>query len=219
MSTTQFQKSPPTPADSELWKIGSKWRRSQKTGLDYTELDNIQSTHEEIDIQSLMEALDDQLSGKAKESIQYVGHFLVASQTQDGKVFVYGYPPNQKEQAEKKASYNGKGGSGSSVRQGQQQQQQSFSNNNRSPNLQSYASSGTAANTNKPSFAKQTLEVPYSMVPIAWDDEEKITKAEEKGLYPLPVKHVGVENWGYISEETGKRTFWYGKIKTIPLEE
>src|SRR4249920_3251749 len=104
--STQFVKSPPTPADSKLWMIGKKWRRSQRTGLDYTDLDEISTTHQDIDIASLIDALHKQLSGNLKQSIDYVDHRIVASYSENGKALVYGYPPEREADAEKKASYN-----------------------------------------------------------------------------------------------------------------
>ena len=219
-NTTQFQKSPPTPADSELWKIGKKWRTSAK-GIDYTELDNIMSTDPEIEIESLLEAFDEQLAGKVSESIQYVGHYLVASHTQDGKTFVYGYPLNKKDEAEKKASYNT--GRVTTVQQQRPRQQpQNVAQQIFNPQQSNTAASSTLQiplqQNNKPTFTKSTIEVPFNMRPIAWDDSDTIKDAEQQGLYPLPVKHVGVENFGFIGEESGKRMFWWGKIKLVEME-
>ena len=212
MSTNQqFQKSPATPADSELWKIGKKWRTSAK-GIDYTELDNIMSTDPEIEIESLLEALNEQLAGKVQESIQYVGHYLVASHTPDGKAFVYGFPPNRKDEAEKKASYN-KGYNTGSVPAPRQQQtfRPQQSNTSTSSTVQ------VPLQQSKPSFTTPTLEVPYNIRPIEWDNAMEIEQAEKEGLYILPVKHVGVENWGFVNEN-GRRTFYYGRIKTVTID-
>ena len=219
-SNQQFQKSPPTPADSELWKIGKKWRTSAK-GIDYTELDNIMSTDPEIEIESLLEAFDEQLAGKVSESIQYVGHYLVASHTQDGKTFVYGYPLNKKDEAEKKASYNT--GRATTVQQQRPRQQpQNVAQQIFNPQQSNTAASSTVQvplqQNNKPTFTKKEIVVPTNMISLAQDDEEGIAKAVEKGLYCLPVMHVGSDNFNYISEETGKRTYIYGKLKTVEIE-
>jgi hypothetical protein len=215
MSNQQFVKSPPTPADSELWKIGIKWRRSQTKNVDYTELDNIMTKHSDIDIPSLINELNNQLAGKLKQSINYVNHRIVASYTPDGKAFVYGFTPDREEEAEKKASWN----SGVVPEGAKQQQQQQRT-------LQQTDLKSQVANTAAPStiqvkpvsVTKQHLEVPFDLRPIKWNDVEAIQDALNDGLYPLPVKHTGVENWGFIGEMSGERTFWYGRIKLIEVD-
>jgi hypothetical protein len=208
MSNQQFVKSPPTPADSELWKIGTKWRRSQTKNVDYTELDNIMTKHKDIDIPSLIEALNKQLAGNLKQSINYVNHRIVASYTPDGKAFVYGFTPDREEEAEKKASWN------SGPAQSVPKAQQTFD----SPPQTSNTSAPSTLQVKPVSVTKQHLEVPFDLRPIKWNDIEGIQDAINDGLYPLPVKHTGVENWGFIGEMSGERTFWYGRIKLIEVD-
>jgi hypothetical protein len=212
MSNQQFVKSPPTPADSELWKIGTKWRRSQTKNVDYTELDNIMTKHSDIDIPSLIEALNKQLAGNLKQSIDYVDHRIVASYTPDGKAFVYGFTPDREAEAEKKASYNS-----GVVPEGANQQQRTLQQTDFKSQVANTAAPSTLQ-VKPVSVTKQHLEVPFDLRPIKWNDIEGIQDAINDGLYPLPVKHTGVENWGFIGEMSGERTFWYGRIKLIEVD-
>jgi hypothetical protein len=164
--------------------------------------------HSDIDIPSLIEALNKQLAGKLKQSINYVNHRIVASYTPDGKVFVYGFTPDREEEAEKKASYNN--GPPSSV----PKTQQTFD----SPPQTSNTSAPSTVQVKPVSVTKQHLEIPFDLRPIKWNDIEGIQDAINDGLYPLPVKHTGVENWGFIGEMSGERTFWYGRIKLIEVD-
>ena len=221
--STQFVKSPPTPADSKLWRIGKKWRRSQKTGVDYTDFDQIGTTHADVDIEGLIGLLRQQYAGTLKQSINCEGHRLVGSYSQDGKPFVYGYPANREAEAEKKASYNNGpplpeevgGLSVPTTTATAVSGQQTFK-----PQASNTATSSTAtiSTSNKPTITRQSLEVPFDLRPIKWNDVEAIQDALNDGLYPLPVKHTGVENWGYIGEMSGERTFWYGRIKLIEVD-
>lgn len=213
--STQFVKNTNSPPqDSELWSVADGWKTSTQTGLDYTNLDQVYESEEEHDF---IDALKDQLSGKVKQSIDYAGHFMVASYSQNGKPLVYAYPKNRAQDADKKASYNKgvvpTGTGGPQQQQSRPQQQQVFK-----PQQSNTTASSTVQTTAKPSFTKQTLEVPFDMRMVAWNDKDAVEDAILHGLYPLPVKHVGVENFGFIGEVTGQRTFWYGRVKLVEID-
>lgn len=224
--STQFVKNTNKPLpDSELWTVADGWRISGQTGIAYTNLNEIYTDAENEDAMAniFYNTLKEQLAGKAKQSIEYVGHYMVASYTKDGKgPFVYAFPPNRKDEAEKKASYNN--GTVPTV-QSQQQTQQPFQQKTQQsfrPQQSNTATSSTVQiplqQNNKPSLSKKEIVIPTNMISIAEDDEEGIIKAEEKGLYCLPVMHVGSDHFHYIHEVTGKRTYIYGKLKTVEIE-
>ena len=214
MSNQQFVKSPPTPADSELWKIGIKWRRSQTKNVDYTELDNIMTKHSDIDIQSLLEALDQQLAGKLKESIDYVNHLLVASYTPDGKTFVYGSTRDRKEEAEKKASFNtGKVPEGGVQTQQKQQQQLPIGRP-----TSGVLKSSPAVVTEQPKEVRyqRTIEVVTDVTPVKVGDISAIGEAEQRGLYVLPIIHVGNQRFCF-EDKNGDYILLYGRIIKVEV--
>lgn len=214
MSNQQFVKSPPTPADSELWKIGTKWRRSQTKNVDYTELDNIMTKHSDIDIQSLLEALDQQLAGELKESIDYVNHLLVASYTPDGKTFVYGYTRDRREEAEKKASFNtGKVPEGGGGVQTQQKQQQLPVGRPISGVLKS---SPVVVTEQKTQTYQRTIEVVTDVTPVKIGDISAIGEAEQRGLYVLPIIHVGNQRFCF-EDKNGDYILLYGRIIKVEV--
>lgn len=219
-SNQQFVKNTNVPApESELWSIADGWKISKSTGVAYTKLDNVYSTPNDHE---LVDALNSQLSGKVKESIDFIGHYLVAAYSQDNTPLLYAYGKDQKDQAEKKASYNnGVVPTGTSKTQGGNNQttKTTFSSNSRPSNTSTQSTINVPTPSPKPTFTKQTTElVPFDVRPIAWNDIGAIEQALNDGLYILPVKYVGVENWGFIDEEIGQRTFWYGKLKTVEIE-
>lgn len=209
MSNQQFVKSPPTPADSELWKIGIKWRRSQTKNVDYTELDNIMTKHSDIDIPALLEQLNLQLDGKIKESIDYVGHLLVASYTPDGKTFVYGYTPDRKEEAEKKASFNN-----GVVPEGVKSQQQQLTVGKPTSGVLK----STPTTTTPLSTVQRTIEVVTDVTPVKVGDISAIGEAEQRGLYVLPIIHVG-NNRFCFEDKNGDYILLYGRVITVKTSD
>lgn len=222
-NSQQFVKNTNVPApESELWSIADGWKISNSTGIPYTKLDNVYATPNDHE---LVDALKSQLSGNVKESIDFIGHYLVAAYSKDGTALLYAYGKHQKDEAEKKASYNnGVVPTGNSTGGGNNNNNQTtkttFSTATRPTNTstQSTISVSASPQNPKPTFTKQTTEVPFDVRPITWNDIEAIEQALSEGLYILPVKYVGVENWGFIGEESGQRTFWYGKLKTVEIE-
>src|SRR4249920_282668 len=96
---------------------------------------------------------------------------------------------------EKKASYNnGTVPAAGAVKQ-PQQQQTTFKTQSEPQTQISNTSAPSTVQVKPVSVTKQHLEVPFDLRPIKWNDVEAIQDALNDGLYPLPVKHVGVENF------------------------
>lgn len=217
MSSNQQQFSKNTnvpPQDSILWQLGDGWKISQQTGIAYTALKN-------IDHDDLRSGLKNQTT--SKELIQIGDYYFVCKPFQDGTLAAYAYPLTEKAKAEKDLGYAVKGRLALDA-----------GNANTAPKQQSLTTNGTVPNVapntgiapksppllgvNTNGKLSQVIEVPYDLQPIEWNDAMSIASAMEQGLIPLPVKYVGVENWGFTGEN-GIRTFWYGRIKLVRIQE
>lgn len=218
----QFVKNTNKPdANSELWTIADEWKISGTTGLPYTAAENVFRTANDHEF---YDAIVSQLKGEIKESLDIgLGFYFVASYSQNGKALLYAYPPNRKEDADKKASYNNGSVPAATATGGGQQQQQSATSSpqqkiTQAPKVTTTTTYSTPSTiqTTKPS---QIIEVPYDLAMVEWDNAMEIEQVEATGRFVLPVKFTGVENWGFVNPETGKRTFWYGRIKLVRVQE
>lgn len=217
----QFVKNTNKPdANSELWTIADEWKISGTTGLPYTAAENVFRTANDHEF---YDAIVSQLKGEIKESLDIgLGFYFVASYSQNGKALLYAYPPNRKEDADKKASYNNGSVPAAATGGGQQQQQQSATSSPQQKITQSpkvTTTSTYSAPSTVQTKASQTIEVPYDIVKVEWDNAMEIEQVEATGRFVLPVKHTGVQNWGYEDKKTGNNVFWYGRIKLVRIQE
>lgn len=212
----QFVKNTNKPdANSELWSVADEWKISGTTGLPYTAAENVFRTANDHEF---YDAIVQQLKGEIKESLDIgLGYYFVASYSQNGKALLYAYPPNRKEDADKKASYNkGVVPTGGDNNQQQQSPQQKITQTSSQISTKTFSAPSTSTTTTKPS---QIIEVPYDLAMVEWDNAMEIEQVEATGRFVLPVKFTGVENWGFVNPDTGKRTFWYGRIKLVRVQE
>lgn len=209
----QFVKNTNKPdANSELWSVADEWKISGTTGLPYTAAENVFRTANDHEF---YDAIVQQLKGEIKESLDIgLGYYFVASYSQNGKALLYAYPPNRKEDADKKASYN-KGVVP------EQQQQISGQTTITTPKISNPPTNTlqSAPNIQTPQKTSLIIEVPYDHQLVEWNSAMEIEELMNKGYIPLPVKYTGVENWGFEDKNTGKRMFWYAKIKLIRIQE
>ena len=219
MSNQQFAKNTNAPApESELWTIADGWKISAKSGKIYTNLDKVYTVDENSEgaetSNALYNALLDQLSGRVKEPIDYVGHYIVAGKSQDGTELVYAFYKNQLQDAEKQVKYSASSGFSGTVPKAQ-------------PKPQQQRLGATMPTINRPveqmknttpplSTVQRTIEVVKDVIPIPWDNAMEIAKAEERGLYVLPVAHVGKENF-FFENKDGDRCFLYGRIINVKV--
>lgn len=213
MSQQQFIKNTnKPPAESELWSIADEWKISGTTGLPYTAAENVFRTANDHEF---YDAILQQLKGEIKESLDIgLGYYFVASYSQNGKALLYAY--QDKEAADKKASYN-KGVVPTGGGDNQQQQQKITAQTTTTiPKVSSHSNNTLVTTVNK---ASQVIEVPYDVTMVEWDNAMEIEQVEATGRFILPVKFTGVENWGFVNPETGKRTFYYGRIKLVRIQE
>lgn len=211
----QFVKNTNKPdANSELWSVADEWKISGTTGLPYTAAENVFRTANDHEF---YDAIVQQLKGEIKESLDIgLGYYFVASYSQNGKALLYAYPPNRKEDADKKASYN-KGVVPTDGSQQQPSPQQKITQTSSQISTKTFSAPSTSTTTTtKPS---QIIEVPYDLAMVEWDNAMEIEQVEATGRFVLPVKFTGVENWGFVNPDTGKRTFWYGRIKLVRVQE
>ncbi len=219
MSNQQFVKNTNAPSpDSELWTIADGWKISAKSGKIYTNLDKVytvdENTEDAVTANALFTALTEQLSGKVKEPIDYVGHYIVAGKSQDGTELVYAFYKNDLAGAEKQVKYSASSGGVVSVPKGPQnrpQQAQSGAQKTIDASKNTIRSPQTTAPL---STVQRTIEVVKDVIPIPWDNAMEIAKAEERGLYVLPVDKVGKENF-FFENKDGDRCFLYGRIINV----
>src|SRR6188768_1508662 len=97
MSSNQtFVKNTNTPPkNSPLWTVGEGWKTS-KNGNDYTKLAQITDTDLGVELCKQIEAT-------RKEPIEYIKHYFVPNQAQDGNFLVYAF--QDLKSAESKAKY------------------------------------------------------------------------------------------------------------------
>jgi hypothetical protein len=196
------------PSDSVLWQIGEDWKIATGTCNIYTAFKNL--TNEDV-----RKALKEQ---KVKKELVQIGdYYLVCKAFQKGDLSCYAYDLTQKDKAEKEMGFAIKALLALDAANANVSQQQltatvpAQTKPTTAPTMQ--ASVQTVNNK-----LSQTIEVSYDHEPIEWDDAMGIESAIQDGKIPLPVKYVGVENWGFEGKD-GKRTFWYGRIKLIRVQE
>ena len=210
MSQQQYVKNTNVPPEgSELWSIAADWKISGSDGLAYTKLSNVFQTPND---HALIDTLNQQLNGDIKQSLDIgLQEVLVAYYSQDGTALVKAWPKNRTAEADKKASYNKK-------KDVTQQQQTTIT---AKPTITTTNTTTTAPKQQQqqPTQNKlsQVIEVPYDIIMVEYDDDS-VSHVEATGRFVLPVKFTGVENWGFVGEN-GKRTFWYGRIKLVRIEE
>ena len=211
----QFTKNTNAPAaDSVLWQLGDGWKISKEKGNIYTALKN-------IDHDDLRTQLKNQKN--TKQLVQIGDYYFVCKAFQDGNLSAYAYDLTQKAKAEQDLGYAVKAllAMDSANNNVEPQQTLTTASLGTVPTTTSNSTTITAPSIPPPQVSNkmsQVIEVPYDLQQIEWDDAMGIESATQDGLIPLPVKFVGVENWGFIGNE-GKRTFWYGRIKLVRIAE
>lgn len=200
------------PAESVLWQIGEEWKIASGTGNIYTAFKNL--TNEDV-----RKALKEQ---KVKKELVQIGdYYLVCKSFEKGGLSCYAYELPQKEKAEKEMGFAIKAllaMDAANTNNSTPQQQLTTVTAAVPVGVKPTTTPSTQATINTSVKLSQTIEVPYDLQPIEWDDAMAIESALESGLMPLPVKFVGVENWGFKGD-SGKRTFWYGRIKLVRVQE
>lgn len=215
MSEQKFVKNTNVPPeDSELWSVAEGWKISGADKLPYTKLEQVYHTPND---HKFLDALNQQLDGEVKQSLDVgLSDVFVAYLSQDGTELVKAWPRNRSSEADKKASYNKgrppKTGQGTATQSPQQKITEA-------PKQQIPTEIPPTKGIIPSSKSNQVIEVPYDIEPIPWNDAPSIERAESEGKFILPVKFTGVENWGFISTEDGTRTFYYGKIKLVRIQE
>ena len=213
----QFVKNTNVPSeDSVLWQLGDGWKISQQTGIAYTALKN-------IDHDDLATQLREQK--KKKELVQVGDYYFICKPFQDGTRAAYAYPLTEKAKADKDLGYAVKALlalDATNVNTTTAPKQQELSTVPEKPGAVMHTmptptqiAQSIPQSSNKLS---QVIEVPYDIQPIEWDDAMAIDSAVRDGLFLLPVKYTGVENWGFKGDN-GKRTFYYGRIKLVRIQE
>lgn len=197
------------PESSLLWSIGEDWKISEK-GKTYTKLAKIykvRETHPDAaSINALYNTLVDQLRGVVKEPVEQIGYYFVASTSADGTELVYVFEKTNLE------------GAKTQVKWAYNPNRQVSGEKPPDRTLAVGARTQELAKIPPPSLARQTITVPFAHRPIAWNDYPAIDEALDEGLIPLPVIHTGTDNWGFIGEVTGQRTFWWGRLKTVEID-
>ena len=211
MSNQQYVKNTNVPPEgSELWSIAEGWKISGSDGLAYTKLSNVFQTPND---HTLVDTLTQQLNGDIKQSLDIgLQEVLVAYYSQDGTALVKAWPKNRAAEADKKASYNKK--------RDNIPQQQTITTKPTitTPKITTPTEIPPAKGIIQSQKVSQIIEVPYDIVMVEWDDAPAIEQVEATGRFVLPVKFTGVENWGFVGEN-GKRTFYYGRIKLVRVQE
>ena len=184
MSNQTFVKNTNTPPKSSpLWTVGEGWKTS-KNGNDYTKLAQITDTDLGVE-------LCKQIEVSRKEPIEYVKHFFVPNQAQDGNFLVYAF--QDLKSAENKAKYEKVGKVPAELDFRDEFTRGENQNQITNEQLPIQQSNTTTTNTieTKPKTTGRTIEVVSDVTPIRWDDVAAIGEAEQRGLYVLPIIHVG----------------------------
>lgn len=216
-SKQQFVKNTNTPpTNSPLWTVGEGWKRSAK-GNDYTKLAQITDV-------DLGVALCKQIEATRKEPIEYVKHFFVPNQAQDGNFLVYAF--EDLKSAENKAKYEKAGTVPKELDFRPEQIEEEITTRGEDQNQTTQQLAPQQSNTvafgaiethrEKPKTVERTIEVVDEVIPIAWNDAMAIEKAKERGLYILPVDKVGAINFNFVGADD-TRTFLFGKIINVKV--
>lgn len=220
MSNQQFVKNTNTPPkDSPLWQVGEGWKRSAK-GNDYTKLAQITDV-------DLGVALCKQIEATRKEPIEYVKHFFVPNQAQDGNLLVYAF--QDLKSAESKAKYEKAGtvpaeldfrveGQIEEVTTRGENQNQLTTTTTTSQQLPTQISGTATSGTikSKPVTTGRTIEVVTDVTPIKVGDISAIGEAEQRGLYVLPIIHVGNNRFCFENKD-GDYILLYGRIISVKV--
>jgi hypothetical protein len=221
--STQFVKNTNSPdSSSELWTVAEGWKISAKSGKIYTNLDKVfkNEVNPESEDNDFYNALIDQLDGKVTEPIDFCGYYFVAGASQDGTELVYAFEKSNLDGANKQVKYSHQqGGSNSgSVPKTQpskpQQQQQTFKSQPQASNT----SASSTVNTQKPQVVQKTIDVVTDVTPIKVGDISAIGEAEQRGLYVLPIIHVGNNRFCFENSE-GDYILLYGRIISVKVAD
>ena len=209
MSNQTFVKNTNTPPkNSPLWTVGEGWKTS-KNGNDYTKLAQITDTDLGVELCKQIEAT-------RKEPIEYIKHYFVPNQAQDGNFLVYAF--QDLKSAESKAKYEKAGtvpaeldfrSELEEVTTRGEDQNQTIQQSNTTP-------SSTVETYSKPKTTGRTIDVVSDVTPIRWDDIAAIGEAEQRGLYVLPIIHVG-NNRFCFENKNGELILLYGRIISVKV--
>jgi hypothetical protein len=216
--STQFVKNTNTPPrESSLWSVGEGWKRSEK-GNDYTSLSQITNTQ-------LGAELCNQFEASKKEPIAYVNHFFVPSYSQNGKFLIYAFPDQVS--AEKKAKWEKpvtvpadldfrERGSG----QGQEQEQPLKIAEQAFGTQQSNTAAASTVISKPPQVihSQKTVQVVTDVTPVKCGDISTIGELEQRGLYVLPIIHVGNNRFCFEDKE-GNYILLYGRIINVKIDD
>ena len=209
MSNQTFVKNTNTPPkNSPLWTVGEGWKTS-KNGNDYTKLAQITDTDLGVELCKQIEAT-------RKEPIEYIKHYFVPNQAQDGNFLVYAF--QDLKSAESKAKYEKAGtvpaeldfrSELEEVTTRGEDQNQTIQQSNTTP-------SSTVETYSKPKTTGRTIDVVSDVTPIRWDDIAAIGEAEQRGLYVLPIIHVGNNRFCFENKD-GELILLYGRIISVKV--
>lgn len=215
MSNQTFVKNTNTPPKSSpLWTVGEGWKTS-KNGNDYTKLAQITDV-------DLGVALCKQIEATRKEPIEYVKHYFVPNQAQDGNFLVYAF--QDLKSAEGKAKYEKAGTVPAELdfrvegqieevtTRGEDQNQVS----KQLPIQTSNTAASSTIETTKPKTTGRTIEVVTDVTPIKVGDISAIGEAEQRGLYVLPIIHVGNNRFCFENKD-GDYILLYGRIINVKV--
>jgi hypothetical protein len=218
MSNQKFVKNTNTPPrDSPLWNVGQGWKRSEK-GNDYTNLGEITNVE-------LGAVLCDQFEAEVTQPIDHVNHFFVPSYSQNGKFLIYAFPDQNS--AEKKAKWEKpvkvpealdfREKTEEVTTRGENQNQTTM--NEQLPVQQSNTAASSTVETAKPKPTGRTIEVIRDETIIKVGDIAAIGEAEQRGLYCLPIIHVGNNRLCFQSKDENDHNFYmlYGRIINVKI--
>jgi hypothetical protein len=216
MSTQYVKNTNTPPEESELWAVGEGWKISAK-GKTYTNLSKIKrdERHPDNEINDLYNVLIDQLDGRVTEPVDYADHYFVAGTSVDGAELVYAFEKNDLDGANRQVKYSKQSGTVPTTKP--QQQQQTFkpqvSNTSATP-----ASNTVTTPQQKPQVVQKTIDIVTDVTPIKVGDISAIGEAEQRGLYVLPIIHVGNNRFCFENKE-GDYILLYGRIISVKVAD
>lgn len=214
MSNQTFVKNTNTPPNnSPLWTVGEGWKRSAK-GNDYTKLAQITDTDLGVELCKQIEAT-------RKEPIEYIKHYFVPNQAQDGNFLVYAF--QDLKSAENKAKYEKAGTVPAELDFRSELEEVTTRGEDQNQTIQQLpvqqsntATSSTVETYSKPKTTGRTIDVVSDVTPIRWDDIAAIGEAEQRGLYVLPIIHVGNNRFCFENKD-GELILLYGRIISVKV--
>ena len=132
---------------------------------------------------------------------------------------VYAFEKSNLDGANKQVKYSHQQGGSSSgtvpkAAPKPQQQQQTFKSQPQASNT----SASSTVTTQKPQVVQKTIDVVTDVTPIKVGDISAIGEAEQRGLYVLPIIHVGNNRFCFENKE-GDYILLYGRIISVKVAD